>query len=257
MNQYKDITIQSFNSISNTVKTALPKPLIEEFDHVLTTLKQFVQTETSRGALGSDPISSSILEPNERKSFYMNTKDKIKNVMIPFSVLKKCKGIAIVSILKGGFVVSARTGTGLVLARLPDGDWSAPFGISISGMGIGWQIGADITDTVFILNTDEAVQAFFKPKYTLGGQLGLAAGPIGRSAEIAGDVETFAPIYTYSISKGLYAGISFEGSLIAEREIANLQFYKLGGLTGERFLNGDIIRPKAAAPLYTFLYEYF
>ena len=93
-------------------------------------------------------------------------------------------------------------------------------------MGIGWQIGAEITDFVIILNTQSALEAFYKPNATLGGNLTVSAGPFGRSAEVSAELASkMAAIYSYSTSKGLFAGMSLEGSVILERKEANEKFY--------------------------------
>lgn len=95
--------------------------------------------------------------------------------------------IAIITILKAGFLWSGRAGAGLVVARLPDGTWSAPSAIATAGAGFGAQIGAQLTDCVFILNNEAAVKAFSHGgNVTLGGNLSVCAGPKGRSAEAAG-----------------------------------------------------------------------
>jgi lipid-binding SYLF domain-containing protein len=152
---------------------------------------------------------------------------------IPNDIIAQARGIAIMTVVKAGFIWSGRVGTGLVVARLPNGEWSAPSAIGTAGMGIGGQIGGEITDFVIVLNTDDAVKAFsMGGNVTLGGSdvlipgnLSIAAGPVGRSAEAAGTIGKLAPIYSYSKTKGLFAGISLEGSVILERKEANEQFY--------------------------------
>jgi lipid-binding SYLF domain-containing protein len=88
--------------------------------------------------------------------------------------------------VKAGFFWSGRGGTGLVVSRLDDGSWSAPSAICAAGIGIGAQIGCQITDVVFVLNTKQAVKAFTKPNITLGGNISVATGPTGRSSEASG-----------------------------------------------------------------------
>jgi lipid-binding SYLF domain-containing protein len=169
---------------------------------------------------------------------------------IPKDILKNAKGIAILTIVKGGFIVSGRAGSGLVIAKLENGEWSAPSAIATAGMGVGWQIGAEITDFVFILNTPEAVQAFYNPNVTIGGNVSIAAGPFGRSAEVSGQVtQKLTPIYSYSNSKGLFAGMSFEGSVIMERKEANEQFYR-EKVSAKEILSGFVPRPEAAKVFY-------
>ncbi|XP_032150189.1 SH3 domain-containing YSC84-like protein 1 isoform X4 [Sapajus apella] len=106
-----------------------------------------------------------------------NGPDKI----IPAHVIAKAKGLAILSVIKAGFLVTARGGSGIVLARLPDGTWSAPSAIGIAGLGGGFEIGIEVSDLVIILNYDRAVEAFAKGgNLTLGGNLTVAVGPLGR-----------------------------------------------------------------------------
>ncbi len=166
---------------------------------------------------------------------------------IPKSVLKNAKGLAILTVLKGGFVVSARGGSGIVVAKTKDG-WSAPSGINTGGVGFGFQIGAEITDFVIVLNSQDAVDAFSKGgNITLGADVSIAAGPIGRTVE--GNVMPMAAAYSYSRSEGLFAGVSLEGSVIAERKEANQAYYKKP-VTARQLLSGAIPPPKEAEALY-------
>lgn len=99
---------------------------------------------------------------------FLRGRTKLDNTLIPQRIIDKARGIAIITIVKGGFLFSTRAGTGVVIARLPNGQWSAPWGISAVGMGFGAQVGAQITDCVFILNNDESVRAFSHGNVTLG-----------------------------------------------------------------------------------------
>jgi hypothetical protein len=141
-------------------------------------------------------------------------------------------------------------GSGIVVARLPDGGWSAPSAIATAGVSIGGQIGAELTEFVIILNTDDAVKAFSHGgNVTVGGNLSVAAGPVGRNAEAAGTIGNLAAIFSYSKTKGLFAGVSIEGSVIVERKDANRDFYHRK-ITASEILNGMVQRPTAAADLY-------
>src|SRR5437762_769036 len=103
---------------------------------------------------------------------------------IPRAVLRDARGLAIMTVIKAGFGLSGRGGAGVVVARTPNG-WSGPSAIGTGGAGFGLQIGAQVTEFVIILNTDAAVQAFSRDvNVTLGGDISVAAGPIGRNAEI-------------------------------------------------------------------------
>ncbi|KAI8927738.1 hypothetical protein BC831DRAFT_451398 [Entophlyctis helioformis] len=170
--------------------------------------------------------------------------------LIPPHILLNAKGVAVLTVIKAGFLFSGRGGSGLVVARLPDGSWSAPSAIGTAGMGVGGQIGAEITDFVIILNTDEAVRAFSKGgNVTLGGNLSVAAGPYGRNAEASGTLGHLAAVYSYSKTKGLFAGISIEGSVILERKETNAAFYN-ERVSAKQILSGAVEKPAAAGVLY-------
>ncbi|KAJ3268828.1 hypothetical protein HDV01_002180 [Terramyces sp. JEL0728] len=170
--------------------------------------------------------------------------------VIPPDIIANAQGIAIMTVVKAGFVWSGRAGSGLVVSRLENGEWSAPSAIGTAGMGFGGQIGAELTDFVIILNTPDAVKAFsMGGNVTLGGNLSVAAGPYGRTAEAGGAIGKLAPIYSYSKTKGLFAGISIEGSVIIERKDANAEFYGKK-VSAKELLSGQIETPAAAFPLH-------
>ncbi|KAF9152743.1 hypothetical protein BG015_004798 [Linnemannia schmuckeri] len=172
--------------------------------------------------------------------------------IIPPNILSRAKGLAIFTVIKAGFLFSGRAGSGVVVARLEDGTWSAPSAIGTGGMGFGGQIGAEITDFVIVLNTRSAVRSFMKEgNVTLGGNLSVAAGPIGRTAEAGASatVGAIAAIYSYSKTKGLFAGVSIEGSIIIERKDTNEAFYR-APVTAQELLSGAIPPPPQADILY-------
>jgi lipid-binding SYLF domain-containing protein len=158
-------------------------------------------------------------------------------------------------VIKAGFLGSARYGNGVVVARLADGTWSAPSAIGTGGAGFGGQIGFELTDFVFILNDAAAVRTFSQAgSLTLGGNVSIAAGPIGRNAEAAGaaSMKGVAGIFSYSKTKGLFAGVSLEGSAIIERRDANEKLYGQR-FTAAQLLTGAVRPPPAAQPLMTVL----
>lgn len=171
--------------------------------------------------------------------------------IIPPHVLKNAKGLAIITVLKAGFLFSGRAGSGVIVARLPDGTWSPPSAIVTAGAGVGGQIGAELTDFVFILNSKAAVDSFAQMgSVTLGANVSVAAGPLGRNAEGAGtaSLKSAAAVFAYSKTKGLFAGVSLEGSAIIERREANRKFY--GENCKARFiLGGRVEAPPACEPL--------
>jgi len=179
--------------------------------------------------------------------------EEIPETAIPPAVLRDAKGVAIFAITKAGFVVSGRGGTGVVLARTETG-WSAPSAIGTGGLGVGFQAGVQVSEHVIILNTPEAVKAFTQgSNFTLGANLSVAAGPVGRSAEAA--VALNAAVYTYSRSQGIFAGISLEGTVLATRYEANEEYYGKPVYTAD-ILEGKVTPPAGAQKLLDALSKY-
>jgi lipid-binding SYLF domain-containing protein len=172
---------------------------------------------------------------------------------IPPEVLRHAKGVAIMTVYKAGFVVSGRGGTGVVVARTGKG-WSGPSSIGTGGAGFGFQIGAEETEFIYILNTREAVEAFSHGgNVELGGNLSVAAGPVGRTAE--GNVTPVAAVYAYSRSQGLFAGVSLEGTVIAARDETNAEYYGRPVTPGQ-ILSGKVKAPAGARKLQKALARY-
>ncbi|ODQ65479.1 DUF500-domain-containing protein [Nadsonia fulvescens var. elongata DSM 6958] len=177
------------------------------------------------------------------------------DMVIPPEILASARGLAVITVLKAGFLFSGRAGSGVIVARLPDGSWSAPSAIVTAGAGVGGMIGAELTDFVFILNTDSAVKTFSRAgSITLGGNVSVAAGPLGRNAEAGGSLSTggVAAVFSYSKTKGLYAGISLEGSVLIERREANRKFYG-PNCTAKLILAGQVEPPAECDPLFRVL----
>lgn len=145
---------------------------------------------------------------------------------------------------------SGKIGSGVVIARLPDGSWSAPSCIGTGAVGFGLQIGADITEFVVVMNSEEAVKSFAHAgNLTIGGSLSAAAGPIGTGGAINAAIRDPAPLFTYSRSKGLFAGISLEGTVLVERKETNKEFYGQP-IPAADLLTGKVPAPEAASAMY-------
>lgn len=169
---------------------------------------------------------------------------------IPKAVLQSARGLAVFQVVKAGFVFSGKAGSGLVIARLPDGSWSAPSCIATGGVGWGLQIGADITDFVIVLNSEDAVRAFStQGNVTIGGNISAAAGPIGTGGSVQASLAHPAPMFSYSKSKGLFAGVSLEGTALIERKDANREFYG-SPVPARDILGGRVPPPEVASRLY-------
>src|SRR4029453_12214467 len=121
---------------------------------------------------------------------------------IPEKVLRDAKGLAILTVLKAGFMFSGQGGWGVVVGRTGK-SWGGPSPIATGGAGFGFQVGAEVTEFVLVLNTPEAVEAFAHGgNVSIGGTLSVAAGPVGRTA--GANVMPVAAVYTYSRSQGLF-----------------------------------------------------
>lgn len=176
---------------------------------------------------------------------------KIPESSIPTSVLKNCKGLAIITVGKAGFIISVRGGGGLVIANNADG-WSAPSNVVLGGGGLGFQIGAEVTEFVLVLNTEKAVDTFAKGgSLTLGADIGVAAGPVGRNAEasVGTGSKGVIGVYSYSRAKGLFAGVSLQGTVLDEGKKTNAEFYGKP-VTADQLLTGQIEPPASADNLY-------
>jgi lipid-binding SYLF domain-containing protein len=145
---------------------------------------------------------------------------------IPDSLLAEAHGVAIIpDVIKLGFVVGGQRGHGVVIVRERDGSWRAPLFITITGGSVGWQIGAQSTDFMLVFKSQKSVEGLLRGKFTLGADAAVAAGPVGRRAGAATDTELKAEIYSYSRSRGLFAGVSLEGSALQVDDAANAAYY--------------------------------
>lgn len=149
---------------------------------------------------------------------------------IPESLLQNAKGVVIIpNLIKVGFVVGGQRGKGVVMVREPDGSWRAPMFLTLTGGSLGWQAGAQSSDIVLVFKSQKSVEGLLTGKFTLGADAAVAAGPVGRRAGAATDSELKAEIYSYSRSRGLFAGISIDGSVLEIDDRANAAYYGAGG----------------------------
>ncbi|PYH88360.1 DUF500-domain-containing protein [Aspergillus ellipticus CBS 707.79] len=174
---------------------------------------------------------------------------------LPQKILTGAKGLAILTVAKVGFLGSVRIGSGVLVARREDGSWSAPSAIVMVGGGFGGQIGVEVTDFVFILQNDLAVRTFAQlGSLTLGINVSLALGTLGRNGEIAGAVSIGGAvgIVSYGQTKGLFGGASVEGSVIVESRMAINKLYGRK-VTARELLGGEVAPPEEARELMQLL----
>jgi lipid-binding SYLF domain-containing protein len=196
--------------------------------------------------LGASPGYADLQDDVDQAATIIERFQAVPENAIPQAVLKDAKGLAIMTVIKAGFGISGRGGKGVVVARTRNG-WSGPSAIGTGGAGFGLQIGAEVTEFVMILNTDEAVKAFSRDmNITLGGDISVAAGPIGR--HVAAAITPVAAVYTYSRTQGLFAGISLEGTVVGTRNDANAEYYGRP-ITPEEILSGKVSPPPSVKKL--------
>jgi lipid-binding SYLF domain-containing protein len=146
---------------------------------------------------------------------------------VPKELLEGAKGIVVIpGMIKGALGFGARWGYGVMSCRNAQGVWSPPIFVSLKGGSWGFQIGAEKTDLVLFFMTERGARSLVtSSKFTLGGKVSVAAGPLGRSGEAATDLHLNAEIYSYAKSKGLFAGISLEGARLAPQKSTNDAYY--------------------------------
>ena len=162
---------------------------------------------------------------------------------LPSKLLEKCHGIAVIpGVIKAAYGFGGQYGRGLIVVRKEDGTWTNPAFISLIGGSLGWQIGVQKADIVLVFKTGKSVANIAEGKVTLGADVSVSAGPVGRSAEASTDLDMEAEIYSYSKSKGLFAGVSIKGASIQIDNDANQAFYNKQNISARAILYGDEIQ---------------
>jgi lipid-binding SYLF domain-containing protein len=176
----------------------------------------------------------------------LNEVNSMPDTGIPSDMFKKCKAIAIFpSTVGGGFIFGAKYGQGVVLYRDDKGNWSPPAVFNIGGGSFGWQIGGQATDLILVIMNDRGVDGFLTSKFTLGADASVAAGPVGRDTQAATDLQLKGGIFSYSRSRGAFAGVKVEGTGISQNKEGNKALYK-NDLTAKEILKDGKIKPTAA-----------
>jgi lipid-binding SYLF domain-containing protein len=157
---------------------------------------------------------------------------------VPVSMFDKAEAIAVVpDVVKAGFVLGGRYGRGLLSIRRADGTWSNPTYISLTGGSVGFQAGVQSTDVVLVFRTRRSVDSLVHSKFTLGADAAVAAGPVGRNATALTDTALKAEIYSYSRSRGLFAGVALDGTVLAIDHDSNEQVFGQG-MTPRQIFDG-------------------
>ena len=151
---------------------------------------------------------------------------QIPESAIPDKLLDEARAIVVVpDTLKIGLVFGGRRGHGLVSVKNPDGTWSNPSFVKLTGGSIGFQAGVQSSDVVMVFRSDRGLDSIVNGKITLGADAGVAAGPVGRNASASTDGQLKAEIWSWSRARGLFAGVALDGAVLSIDDAANEAVY--------------------------------
>jgi lipid-binding SYLF domain-containing protein len=219
------------------------------------------QSERQRRAVKPEPHASpgQQKEASKKAAAAARVFDQIMDApdnSIPKELLDRAEAVAVFpGVLKAGFVVGGRGGSGLISRRVTGG-WSPPAFFKLGGASVGLQIGASKTDFVLLFMNEDAVRGLLEDKFEMGGEASAAAGPVGRAASATTNLTLDAGILSYSRSKGLFAGLELKGAVINPDNNLNEALYGLKAkdlLTGgnkvdmAQVLSGVIVFPNTLA----------
>jgi lipid-binding SYLF domain-containing protein len=163
------------------------------------------------------------------------------DTFVPDRLMQRAYGIAVVpDVTKVAFIAGGRRGKGVLVTRDKNGHFSNPVFIALTGGSFGWQYGVESTDIVLVFTTRTGIEGITGGKVTLGGDASVAAGPVGRQASVATDSNFTAEVYSYSRTRGLFAGIALDGTVLSIDRSANALFYKKSGVTASEIMDGDV-----------------
>src|SRR6195256_6482716 len=183
----------------------------------------------------------------------MATPDKA----IPGGILAGAHCVVVIpSYKKGAFVVGAQYGQGVATCRTASGKWSAPVGVQLTGGSVGFQVGGQATDLVLIAMNQKGLQDMLKNKVKLGADAAASAGPVGRNAQAGTDWKLNAEFLTYSRSKGLFAGIDLDGTVLSQNQDDTRTFYG-ANIPFDQVLKGNKATPTSARPFVRTVAKFF
>ncbi|OBT73522.1 hypothetical protein VF21_07207 [Pseudogymnoascus sp. 05NY08] len=220
------------NKLTNKIGSEAfwPTELDKESDKAARILRSFCKD----GFYKEEKLPPSEVGPNQ------SAKQRVL-MKIPPNVVKNAVGMAIFTTMRTGLWVSGAGGSGVLVARLEDGSWSPPSGIMLHTAGIGFLVGVDIYDCVVVINSRKTLESFTKIRATVGGEISAVAGPVGVGGVLESDgkwKQINRPVFTYLKSRGFYAGVQLDGTVIIERTDENERFY------GERISASNILAGK-------------
>jgi len=200
----------------------------------------FLLTSTFTSATEKAPA---VTKEAERALSAANVIQEIMNTpeSIPKELLERAHAIAVIpNVVKAAVGVGGSHGKGLVVARTSNKTWGTPAFVDISGGSFGLQLGVSVTDLIFVFTHENGLKGLFEDKLELGGSAGATAGPVGRTAEAGTNLTFDSPIYAYSRSKGLFAGLALKGTVMSIDDSANHNVYGSHVTGRDILLKGNI-----------------
>lgn len=176
---------------------------------------------------------------------------------IPNELMERAEAVAVIPhVVKGAFGIGGEYGKGLVSQRRADGKWSAPSYIKIGGGNIGLQLGVEATDLILVFTDQNGFKGLLDGKVKLGADAQVAAGPVGRHAQVATDVMLKSAVFAYSRSKGVFAGIALDGAVVSIDDPANRAAYGREISGRDILLNGAVRKNDIVMPFVRVLEQY-
>jgi lipid-binding SYLF domain-containing protein len=176
---------------------------------------------------------------------------------IPQSILAGASCVVVVPhYKKAAFVFGGQYGQGVATCRTHDGRWSAPVFVRLEGGSFGWQIGGQSTDLILVAMNDHGLEHMLSSKFKLGADAAASAGPVGRNAQASTDASMHAEFLTYSRSRGLFAGLDLDGTVLSQNGDDTRAFYG-SDVPFEKVLHGAVPTPPAARRFVHTVASYF
>ena len=211
----------------------------------------------SARAAGADDDKTKIAERLTASSQVIEEIMATPDKGIPNGILAGAHCVVVIpSYKKGAFVVGAQYGQGFATCRTPSGKWSGPVGVLLTGGSVGFQAGGQATDLVLIAMNQQGLQDMLKNKVKLGADAAASAGPVGRNAEAGTDWKLNAEFLSYSRSKGLFAGIDLDGTVLSQNQEATRTLYG-SDIPYKTVLDGNAPTPSEARPFVRTVAKYF
>jgi SH3 domain-containing YSC84-like protein 1 len=222
-------------------------------------MRKFLTLLCVVGMTASAFAASGMATLNERlenSRIIINEIMKTPDQGIPSAIMKQATCVAVVpSLKKAAFILGGQYGQGVVTCRTGHG-WSAPAFIRMAGGSFGLQIGGQATDLVLVAVNDRGMQDLLKSQFKIGADASASAGPVGRNTQASTNLTLKSELLTYSRSRGLFAGIDLDGTVVSQNTDDTNEYYG-SPHTFEEILKGNVLPPDSSKPFLRTVAKYF